>query len=81
MLLAGYQTAYSQLVFAGKKEHDPFGGAVPDAKVYLAQCLHKLSVQHPGKVLYVPCVNQFIRPSIIHSFSQAIKQASKQANI
>ena len=46
----GYQTAFSQLMFAGTKEHDPFGAAVPNAKAHLAQSLHKLSSQHPGKL-------------------------------
>ena len=44
----GYQTAYSQLVMAGTKEHDPFGAIIP--KTHLAQSLHKLSSQHPGKL-------------------------------
>lgn len=48
---AGYQNAYCQLVFAGKSEFDPINGAVPDARIYLAQCLHKLSVSKPGKVI------------------------------
>ncbi|XP_078362373.1 exportin-2-like isoform X2 [Oculina patagonica] len=46
----GYQTAYSQLAFAGKKERDPFSGTIPDAKVFLAQSLQKLSAAHPGKI-------------------------------
>ena len=46
----GYQTAFSQLIFAGTKEHDPFGAVVPNAKTHLAQSLHKLSSQHPGKL-------------------------------
>lgn len=46
----GYQTAFSQLLYAGTKEHDPFELAVPNAKAHLAQCLHKLSSQHPGQV-------------------------------
>jgi len=46
----GYQTAYSQLAFAGKKERDPFFGAVPDAKLFLAQSLQTLSTAHPGKI-------------------------------
>ena len=46
----GYQTAFSQLVYAGTKERDPFGSTVPNAKAHLAQCLHKLSSQHPGQV-------------------------------
>jgi exportin-2 (importin alpha re-exporter) len=45
----GYQTAYSQLVFAGKREYDPVA-TVPDAKLNLAQSLHKLSVSSPGLV-------------------------------
>lgn len=47
---AGYQAAYCQLAFAGSTEHDPFAGSIPDAKIYLANCLKKLSVNHPGKV-------------------------------
>lgn len=46
----GYQTAYSQLAFAGKKERDPFSGTIPDAKIFLAQSLQKLSSTHPGKI-------------------------------
>ena len=46
----GYQTAFSQLIFAGTKEHDPFGEMVNNAKTHLAQCLHKLSSQHPGQL-------------------------------
>jgi len=48
--LTGYQTAYSQLAFAGKKERDPFFGTVPDAKMFLVQSLQKLSTAHPGTV-------------------------------
>lgn len=48
----GYQTAYSQLAFAGKKERDPFSGTIPDAKVYLAQSLQKLSSSEPGKLIH-----------------------------
>lgn len=46
----GYQTAFSQLAFAGKKEHDPIGGAVSNPKILLAQSLHKLSTACPGRV-------------------------------
>ena len=46
----GYQTAFSQLIFAGIKDHDPFGQVVPNAKTHLATSLHKLSTQHPGKL-------------------------------
>lgn len=46
----GYQTAFSQLAFAGKKEHDPIGATVNNPRVHLAQCLHKLSTACPGRV-------------------------------
>ena len=46
----GYQTAFSQLLFAGVKERDPFESAIPNAKAHLAQCLHELSSRHPGQV-------------------------------
>merc|ERR1712083_991645 len=45
----GYQTAYSQLIFAGKPEHDPVAG-VGDPKVFLAKSLGALSTQMPGKL-------------------------------
>uniref|UniRef100_A0A8C7GUF7 Exportin-2 n=1 Tax=Oncorhynchus kisutch TaxID=8019 RepID=A0A8C7GUF7_ONCKI len=48
---ASYQTAFSQLAFAGKKEHDPIGAAVSNPKILLAQSLHKLSTACPGRVL------------------------------
>ena len=46
----GYQTAFSQLIFAGIKDHDPFRELVPNPKAHLAQSLHKLSSEHPGKL-------------------------------
>ncbi|KAG8192798.1 hypothetical protein JTE90_019116 [Oedothorax gibbosus] len=46
----GYESAFCQLVFAGKSEHDPIQGHVPDPRRHLAQCLQKLSVQHPSKL-------------------------------
>uniref|UniRef100_A0A672IRX6 Exportin-2 n=1 Tax=Salarias fasciatus TaxID=181472 RepID=A0A672IRX6_SALFA len=46
----GYQTAFSQLAFAGKKEHDPIGDAVSNPRILLAQSLHKLSTACPGRV-------------------------------
>uniref|UniRef100_A0A8C7AZK4 Exportin-2 n=1 Tax=Neovison vison TaxID=452646 RepID=A0A8C7AZK4_NEOVI len=46
----GYQTAFSQLAFAGKKEHDPVGQLVNNPKIHLAQSLHKLSTACPGRV-------------------------------
>nr|CAB3233957.1 exportin-2 [Phallusia mammillata] len=44
----GYQTAYSQLAFAGKREHDPV--SVENPKAYLAQSLGSLAKHFPGKV-------------------------------
>lgn len=51
----GYQSAYSVLVFAGKRDHDPVAG-VGDARAALAQSLHKLSAGRPGMVM--PLVGQ-----------------------
>ena len=47
--VVGYQTAYSQLAFAGKKEADPCKD-IPDAKLYLAKSLQTFNQAHPGKV-------------------------------
>jgi exportin-2 (importin alpha re-exporter) len=46
----GYQTAYSQLAFAGQRPTDDPAANVADARANLAQSLHKLSVGHPGMV-------------------------------
>merc|ERR1712055_629369 len=46
----GYQTAYSQLIFAGKPDHDPVAG-VGDPKAFLASSLFGLSTRHPGKIV------------------------------
>ncbi|KAG7283270.1 LOW QUALITY PROTEIN: hypothetical protein CRUP_005012 [Coryphaenoides rupestris] len=46
----GYQTAFSQLAFAGKKEHDPIGETIGNPKILLAHSLHKLSTACPGRV-------------------------------
>merc|ERR1719392_340530 len=51
----GYQTTYSQLIFAGKNDHDPVA-TIQDPKINLAQSLSKLSVGHPG--LVTPLVAQ-----------------------
>ena len=50
----GYQTAFSQLAFAGKKEHDPIGDSMGNPKILLAQSLHKLSTACPGRVWFAP---------------------------
>ncbi|XP_071426217.1 exportin-2-like isoform X1 [Pithys albifrons albifrons] len=46
----GYQTAFSQLAFAGKEEHDPVGQMVNNPRIQLAQSLHKLFTACPGRV-------------------------------
>merc|ERR1712183_605944 len=51
----GYQTAYSQLIFAGKPDTDPVAG-VGDPKQFLASSLAKLSNSQPGRL--APMVGQ-----------------------
>ncbi len=56
----GYQTAYSQLIFAGKRDnscrdHLILDG-IQDARTNLAQSLSKLSTGHPGVV--TPMIGQ-----------------------
>ena len=46
----GYQTAYSQLMMAGIKDHDPFSSVPSNTKAHLVDSLQKLSSQHPGKL-------------------------------
>ena len=45
----GYQTAYSHLNFAGKRDHDPLA-SILDAKQNLATSLSKLSTGNPGMI-------------------------------
>lgn len=52
----GYQTAFSQLAFAGRKEHDPVGQMVNNPRIHLAQSLHKLSTACPGRVGDCSCM-------------------------
>ncbi|CAB4022796.1 exportin-2-like, partial [Paramuricea clavata] len=59
----GYQAAYCQLAFAGSTDHDPFSASIPDAKIYLAQCLNKLSTAHPGKV--TPMIKSSLSPDAL----------------
>ena len=44
-----YQTAYSQLVFAGKRKFDPIAN-VADPRQCLAKALGKLAVGNPGMI-------------------------------
>ena len=50
VFVVGYQTAYSQLAFAGKKEGDFLTETVPQLKMGLAKNLEKMSTANPGKV-------------------------------
>ena len=59
LIITGYQTVFSQLAFAGKKENDPLAKSVPDAKIYLAKQLAKLSAANPGKVGSLRYVTSF----------------------
>ncbi|XP_052777226.1 exportin-2-like [Mya arenaria] len=56
----GYQTAYSQLAFAGRKEHDLLSETVPQLKMGLAKNLEKLGAQQPGKLM--PLINTGVQP-------------------
>ncbi|XP_023216075.1 exportin-2-like [Centruroides sculpturatus] len=71
-----YQISYSQLVFAGKKECDPFNGAIPDARINLAQSLYKLSVNHPGKLM--PLISSGIGEEAIAHLQRYLQAAQVQ---
>ena len=62
LIITGYQTVFSQLAFAGKKENDPLAKSVPDAKIYLAKQLAKLSAANPGKVGFLRYVKVSLLP-------------------
>ena len=69
----GYQSAYSQLQFAGKRKHDPVA-AISDVRANLAQCLHKLNVASPGVVR--PLVGQ-LSPDV----SECLQKYMQAANV
>ncbi|XP_071964073.1 exportin-2-like [Antedon mediterranea] len=69
----GYQAAYSQLAFAGKKVHDPFAGTVDNPKLFLAQSLSKLSSAHPGKL---PPLVSTLDPAALQYLQVYIQQAN-----
>ena len=71
----GYQTAFSQLVFAGIKDNDPFKDLVPNPKANLAQSLHKLSTKHPGKL------QGMIRAGLSSDATQVLQSYLQLANI
>nr|XP_042908071.1 exportin-2 [Parasteatoda tepidariorum] len=70
----GYQSAYCQLMFAGKSEQDPINGAMPDARIHLAQCLHKLSMNQPGK--YPALISSSIAPEAAAHLSKYLQAAN-----
>jgi len=70
----GYQSAYCQLVFAGKSEFDPINGSVPDARLHLAQCLHTLSVNNPGK--FTALISSNVSPEVAAHLSKYLQAAN-----
>ncbi|XP_064605063.1 exportin-2-like [Liolophura sinensis] len=67
----GYQTAYSQLAFAGKKAHDPVGETV-DPKLLLAKNLEKFSATCPGKLKPLMAAGLSTEAqSFLHNYLQA----------
>lgn len=72
----GYQTAYSQLIFAGKKEHDPFQGTIPDARLYLVQSLQKLSAAYPGRL--APLISSSLQPAANNFLQRYFQMANVQ---
>ena len=42
----GYQASHVRLAFGSKKEQDPFGAEIPDARIYVAQLFYSFSQRH-----------------------------------
>ncbi|UYV61444.1 CSE1L [Cordylochernes scorpioides] len=72
----GYQTAYSHLVFAGRRDRDPFNGAVPDARLHLAQSLGKLSMAQPGRL--APLISSGLAPEATAHLQKYLAAANIQ---
>ncbi|XP_065062318.1 exportin-2-like [Rhopilema esculentum] len=68
----GYQTAFSELMFAGKKEHDPFH-VISEPKEFLAKQLYKLSLTCPGKL--GPMISQGLEPNAMQFLQGYLTQA------
>ena len=69
----GYQTAYSQLIFAGKASSDPVELAgIGDPRQYLIQNLSKLSSSRPGQV---PALVQQLPDQARQFLQQYLQQA------
>ncbi|XP_031553352.1 exportin-2-like [Actinia tenebrosa] len=69
----GYQTAYSKLIYAGKNENDPFGGGIPNAKLYLVQSLVTLSQANPGKVM--PIITEKLHQDAVTFLQKYLQEA------
>lgn len=71
----GYQTAFSQLMFAGIRDRDPFSELFPNPKTHLAQSLHRLSSEHPGKL------QGMIQTGLTGNATQVLQSYLQVANI
>jgi len=69
----GYQATYSQLVFAGRKQHDLCQG-IPEPKVHLAKCLGKLATAHPGKLM--PIISSGLQAEASNYLQQYLSAAN-----
>ena len=67
------QAAYSQLIFAGKRDHDPVAAVAGEPRLYLAQSLHKLSTSNPGSV--APLIAQ-LQPVVQGHVQKYLQQAN-----
>jgi len=67
----GYQTAYSQLIFAGKPDYDPVAG-VGDVRNFLAKSLGSLAGRVPGRV---PGLISQLEPSAQQCLNQYLQAA------
>lgn len=67
----GYQTAYSQLIFAGKPDYDPVAG-VGDVRKFLATSLAAMSARRPGHL--TPIVGQ-LAPNAQQCMQQYLQAA------
>lgn len=70
---SGYQSAFAQLIFVGKKERDPVSDVV-DARVHLVQSLHRLSTQHPGRL--GPIISSALSPDAQKYIQQYLQAAN-----
>eukprot|EP00118_Oscarella_pearsei_P025556 m.308373 g.308373 ORF g.308373 m.308373 type:complete len:973 (+) comp43881_c0_seq1:68-2986(+) len=70
----GYQAVYSQLVFAGKQEKDPFDKQFQNPKAQLAKSLHGLSLKHPGKL--APIVTGGLPPEAVQYLTTYLQSAN-----